>query len=179
MWMENSCLTTLLYQNTYSSRTRCVVNGFFDLEEHKTDAKYAELISKATHKYFCVRGERMMFYFHRLKMFDAAPTEILSAIHLWDDIVGLGTIVNGNLSIQTGRKKINNHMFAISPEGSYMWASDYRMGFVYTYLKNILLRENVMAAEDNAWGPAHENGTRTSSSYQLAVVHRIIQQSVL
>ena len=42
-------------------------------------------------------------------------------------------------------------MFAISPEGSYMWASDYRMGFVYTYLKNILLRENVMAAEDNAW----------------------------
>ena len=54
-----------------------VVNGFFDLEEHKTDAKYAELISKATHKYCCVRGERMMFYFHRLKMLDAAPTEIL------------------------------------------------------------------------------------------------------
>jgi hypothetical protein len=29
---------------------------------------------------------------------------------------------------------------------------------VYTYLKNILLKENVMAAKDNAWGPAHEIG---------------------
>lgn len=134
-----------------------VVNGFFDLEEHKTDAKYAELISKATHKYFCVRGERMMFYFHRLKMLDAAPTEILSAIHLWDDIVGWEQSLMG-ISQYRQDGKINNHMFAISPEGSYMWASDYRMGFVYTYLKNILLRENVMAAEDNAWGPAHEMG---------------------
>lgn len=49
-------------------------------------------------------------------------------------------------------------MFSISPEGSYMWASDYRVAFVYTYLRNILLYDNVMAAEDNAWGPAHEMG---------------------
>ena len=39
-----------------------------------------------------------------------------------------------------------------------MWASDYQIGFVYTYLGNILLEDNVMAAEDNAWGPAHEIG---------------------
>ena len=39
-----------------------------------------------------------------------------------------------------------------------MWASDYRIGFVYTYLNNILLYDNVMAAKDNAWGPAHEIG---------------------
>lgn len=134
-----------------------VVNGFFDLKEHKTDAKYAELISKATHKYFCVRGERIMFYFHRLKMLDAAPTEILSAIHLWDDFIRWEQEMSG---IEAFRQagKYNNHMFAISPEGSYMWASDYQIGFVYTYLSNILLRENVMAVEDNAWGPAHEIG---------------------
>lgn len=54
--------------------------------------------------------------------------------------------------------QVNNHLFAISPEGSYMWASDYRVGFVYTYLNNILLYDNVMAAKDNAWGPAHEIG---------------------
>lgn len=134
-----------------------VVNGFFDLKEHKTDEKYAELISKATHKYFCVRGEKMIFYFHRLKMLDAAPTEISSAIHLWDDIVGWEQSLMG-ISQYREEGKINNHMFSISPEGAYMWASDYRMGFIYTYLKNILLRENVMAAEDNAWGPAHEMG---------------------
>lgn len=134
-----------------------VVNGFFDLEEHKTDAKYVELINKATHKYFCVRGKRMMLYFHRLKMQDAAPNEILSAINLWDDIVGWEQSLMG-ISSLLEEGKINNHMFSISPEGNYMWASDYRMGFVYTYLKNILLRENVMAVEDNAWGPAHEMG---------------------
>lgn len=134
-----------------------VVNGFFDLKEHKTDAKYAELIGKATHKYFCVRGERMTFYFHRLKMLDAAPDQILSAINLWDDIVGWEQSLMGISSLRE-EGKINNHMLSISPEGAYMWASDYRMGFVYTYLRNILLKENVMAVEDNAWGPAHEMG---------------------
>lgn len=54
--------------------------------------------------------------------------------------------------------QVNNHIFAISPEGSYMWATDYCIGFVYTYLNNILLKENVMANKDNAWGPAHEIG---------------------
>ena len=39
-----------------------------------------------------------------------------------------------------------------------MWQADYRVGFVYTYLSNILLKDNVMAAKDNAWGPAHEIG---------------------
>lgn len=113
---------------------RGIVNGFFDLKEHKTDAKYAELLSKATHKYFCVRGERMMFYFHRLKMLDAAPTEILSAIHLWDDILKWEQEMSG---VEKYRQDgyYNNHMFSISPEGSYMWASDYRVAFVYTYLK--------------------------------------------
>lgn len=134
-----------------------IVNGFFDLKEHKTDAKYAELLSKATHKYFCVRGERMIFYFHRTKMLDVAPTEILSAINLWDDILKWEQEISG---VDKYRQEgcYNNHMFSISPEGSYMWASDYHIGFIYTYLNNILLRDNVMAAEDNAWGPAHEMG---------------------
>ena len=44
------------------------VNGFFDLKEHKTDEKYAELLKKSTHKYFCIRGEKIMFYFHRNKL---------------------------------------------------------------------------------------------------------------
>jgi hypothetical protein len=55
-------------------------------------------------------------------------------------------------------EQMNNHVFAISPETGYMWQSDYRVGFVYTYLNNILLKDNVMAVKDNAWGPAHEIG---------------------
>lgn len=132
------------------------VNGFFDLKKHQTNEKYQELIGKATYKYFCVRGERIMFYFHREQMKQAVPTDILSAINLWDDIIGWQQELMGIEDVRPSQ--VNNHLFAISPEGSYMWASDYRIAFVYTYLNNILLKDNVMAAKDNAWGPAHEIG---------------------
>lgn len=132
------------------------VTGFFDLKEHQTDAKYSELLHKATHKYFCVKGEKIMFYFHRSKMLQYVPNSILSAINLWEDIIGWQQELMGIEDVRPAQ--VNNHLFAISPEGSYMWASDYQIGFVYTYLGNILLKDNVMSAEDNAWGPAHEIG---------------------
>ena len=132
------------------------VSGFFDVKTDKTNDKYKELINKATYKYFCIRGERIMFYFHRDKMMQAVPYDILSAINLWDDIISWQQELMGIDDVRPSQ--VNNHLFAISPEGSYMWASDYRIGFVYTYLNNILLYDNVMAAKDNAWGPAHEIG---------------------
>lgn len=132
------------------------VGGYFDLEVHKTNDKYKELIEKSTYKYFCVRGEKIMFYFHRDKMLKAVPYDMLSAINLWDDIIGWQQELMGIDDVRPS--KVNNHIFAISPEGSYMWASDYRVAFVYTYLDNILLYDNVMANRDNAWGPAHEIG---------------------
>lgn len=132
------------------------VNGFFDLKEDKTDAVYAELLSKATYKYFCVRGERIMFYFHLSKMRQYVPNNILSAINLWDNIITWQQELMGIDDVRPSQ--VNNHLFAVSPEDGYMWASDYRIGFIYTYLNNILLYENVMAAKDNAWGPAHEIG---------------------
>lgn len=132
------------------------VSGFFDLKEHQTDEKYKELLSKADYKYFGVRGDKIMFYFHTEKMKEVVPDQILSAIHLWDDIIGWQQELMGIEDVRPSQ--VNNHIFAISPETGYMWASDYRIGFVYSYLDNILLKENVMKAEDNAWGPAHEIG---------------------
>lgn len=132
------------------------VSGFFDVKKHKTNDKYKELIDKSSYKYFCVRGEKIMFFFHRDKMLRAVPYDILSAINLWDDIISWQQELMGIDDVRPSQ--VNNHLFAISPEGSYMWASDYRIGFVYTYLDNILLKDNVMAAKDNAWGPAHEIG---------------------
>jgi len=90
-------------------------------------------------------------------------TEILSAIHLWDNIVEWEQSLMGIDKMHANQ--FNNHLFAISPEGAYMWASDYRIAFVYTYLDNILLYDKVMLAEDNAWGPAHEIG----HVHQLAI----------
>lgn len=89
-------------------------------------------------------------------MQEFVPNQILSAINLWDDIIGWEQELMGIEDVRPSQ--VNNHIFAISPEGSYMWATDYCIGFVYTYLNNILLKENVMANKDNAWGPAHEIG---------------------
>ena len=132
------------------------VAGYWDLEKHKTNEMYKEFIGKSSYKYFCVRGERMMFYFHRDKLKAAVPEDINSAIGLWDDIMKWQHELMGFDDVYPSQ--MNNHMFAISPEGSYMWASNYRVAFVYTYLNNILLKDNVMAAKDNVWGPAHEIG---------------------
>ena len=132
------------------------VAGYWDLKKHKTNEKYKELVDKSTYKYFCVRGERMMFYFHRDKLKAAVPEDINSAIGMWDDIMRWQHELMGFDDIYPSQ--MNNHMFAISPEGSYMWASHYRVAFVYTYLENILLKDKIMAAKDNVWGPAHEIG---------------------
>lgn len=139
------------------------VAGYFDLKRHQTNEKYQELINQSSYKYFCVRGNKIMFYFHRDKMLEAVPKDILSAIHLWDNIIDWQHELMGIEDIYPSQ--MNNHLFAISPEGSYMWASDYRIAFVYTYLSNILLKDRVMAAKDNAWGPAHEIG----HIHQLAI----------
>ena len=113
------------------------VTGFFDLKDHKTDQKYAQLLAAANHKYFCVRGNKIMFYFHTEKLRSFVPDRILSAINLWDDIVGWEQELMGIEDVWPSQ--MNNHIFAISPEYGYMWASDYRVAFVYTYLDNCLL----------------------------------------
>lgn len=132
------------------------VNGFFDLKEHKTDAKYAELLQKATYKYFCIRGEKIMFYFHREQLLQDMPSQIVSAINLWDDIVGWQHELMGIDDIRPSQ--VNNHMFAVSTEDGYMSASAYQIHFIKSYLINILSKEKVMSQKDNAWGPAHEIG---------------------
>lgn len=132
------------------------VSGFFDLEEHKTDLKYAELLAKASDKYFGVRGDKIIFYFHREKLQEVVKHEILSAIGLWEDIIGWQQELMGIEDVRPSL--VNNHIFAISPEGAYMWANDDRIAFRYTKLGDILLKENVMEEKDNVWGPAHEIG---------------------
>ena len=135
------------------------VTGFFDLKEHKTDERYAELLRKATHKYFCVRGNTFMFYFHRNKM----PNKILGAINLWDNIGQWEQELCGIDEYRGEGKPFNNHLFGMSPEANnhqmFLWASDYRMAFIYTVLHEILVDANTILATPNPiWGPAHEMG---------------------
>ncbi len=127
--------------------------GYFDLKEHKTDAMYRKIMAKATHKYFVVKGDRMMFMFHRNKL---ECSSMVNAIETWDQIVKWQQDFMGIDDVRPSQW--NNHLMGVSMEGSYMWASNYRMGFLYTYLGNILEYDKLMSAEDNAWGPSHEMG---------------------
>lgn len=131
------------------------VCGFFSLTEHQTNEKYKELIEKADYKYFCVIGNAIILYFHHKQLKSAVPYDILSAIELWDNMIQWQQELMGIEDVYP--QEMNNHIFAISPEGGYMWASEGRIGFVYTVLKDILQKPYLMAAR-NSWGPAHEIG---------------------
>lgn len=70
--------------------------------------KICGITEKATHKYFCVRGERIMFYFHTAKMQEFVPNQILSAINLWDDIIGWEQELMGIEDVRPSQ--VNNHI---------------------------------------------------------------------
>lgn len=129
------------------------VCGFFSLKEHQTNEKYKELIDKADYKYFCVIGNAIILYFHHKQLKAAVPYDILSSIELWDNMIQWQQELMGIEDVYP--KQMNNHIFAISPEGGYMWASEGRIGFVYTALGDILRKSYLMASR-NSWGPAHE-----------------------
>lgn len=131
------------------------VCGFFSLKEHQTNEKYKELIDKADYKYFCVIGNTIILYFHHKQLKAAVPYDILSSIELWDNMIQWQQELMGIEDVYP--KQMNNHIFAISPEGGYMWASEGRIGFVYTVLGDILRKSYLMASR-NSWGPAHEIG---------------------
>lgn len=131
------------------------VCGFFSLKEHQTNEKYKELIDKADYKYFCVIGNAIILYFHHKQLKAAVPHDILSSIELWDNMIQWQQELMGIEDVYP--KQMNNHIFAISPEGGYMWASEGRIGFVYTVLGDILRKSYLMASR-NSWGPAHEIG---------------------
>lgn len=135
------------------------VNGYFDLKEHKTDEMYADLLSRATYKYFCIRGEKVIFYFHLSSLRLNSPNNILSAIHLWDNMIGWQQELMGIDDVRPSQ--VNNHIFAVSLDAEdegYMWANDYRIAFNSKTLDRILLYDKVMSNKDNIWGPAHEVG---------------------
>lgn len=133
------------------------VNGFFDLDEHKTDAAYRELLAKATFPFFNMRGHNMTHTYHTAELRKVAPNGILEAINLWDDLLGWQLDLMGITDVRPSQ--FNNHINSISFEGDgYMWASNYRIGFHRNTLYKILSRTAILADKDNVWGPAHEIG---------------------
>ena len=133
------------------------VQGYFDLARHQTDEKYQELLSKCTYKYFVIKGRKMIFNFHTSQLRADAPSSIVSGIQAWDDILTWQQELMG----LEDSEYFNNHIMAVSSTNpsAYMDASNRRVNFsASTALYKIITREQLLAEEDNAWGPAHEVG---------------------
>lgn len=132
------------------------LQGYFDLARHKTDEKYVDLLSKCTYKYFVVKGKHMMFNFHVSQLRKDAPANILSGIEAWDNILGWQLELMGMENVSY----FNNHMMAVSTANptAYMDASNRRVNFSVSALYKIITYEQLIAQEDNTWGPSHELG---------------------
>ncbi len=132
------------------------VQGYFDLERHD-DAKYVELLNRCTYKYFVSKGKKMIFNFHTAQMRADAPNSIKSGLEAWDNIVSWQQELMGIDKCDY----FNNHIMAVSSENpsTYMDASNRRVQFSKTTaLYKIITYEQLIAQEDNTWGPAHELG---------------------
>lgn len=139
---------------------KAVVNGFFDLATHKTNERYAQIIARATDKYFCVKGERTILYFHRTKL---PATQIVGAIQLWDDMCRWEQEFCGVEDYRGEGKPFNNHLFSMSPEANngqlFFWSSQHRMAYIYTALGDVVIdRDQALLRPGRTWGPAHEMG---------------------
>lgn len=132
------------------------VQGYFDIERHDDD-KYVELLNRCTYKYFVAKGRKMIFNFHTTQMRADAPSGITSGLQAWDDIVSWQQELMGIDKCDY----FNNHIMAVSSENpkTYMDASNRRVQFSKTTaLYKIITYEQLIAQEDNTWGPAHELG---------------------
>ncbi len=133
------------------------VQGYFDLERHQTDEKYVELLNRCSYKYFVAKGRKMIFNFHTAQLRADAPNGIRSGLEAWDDIVSWQQELMGIDKCDY----FNNHIMAVSSTNpkAYMDASNRRVCFsASTALFKIITREQLLAEEDNTWGPAHELG---------------------
>ena len=133
------------------------VQGYFDLERHQTDDKYVELLNRCSYKYFVAKGRKMIFNFHTAQLRADAPNGIRSGLEAWDDIVSWQQELMGIDKCDY----FNNHIVAVSTTNpnAYMDASNRRVNFsATTALYKIITREQLLAEEDNTWGPAHELG---------------------
>lgn len=133
-----------------------IVNGYWDIKEHKTDEKYKELLAKATYPYFEIKGTDMMLKFHINRLRELVPSAIIPSINFWDEMVQVEQSIMGLEGIYP--EKMNNRMYARSMDDGYMSAQSYQTNFAENILWKILSPKVMLQDEDNPWGPAHEIG---------------------
>ncbi|WP_286833187.1 MULTISPECIES: M60 family metallopeptidase [unclassified Proteiniphilum] len=133
------------------------VNGYWDINIHKTDEKYKELLAAATYPYFDVKGNHMMLKFVTDNGFRKyVPNKIIATVNFWDEMVTWQQSLMGWEGIYP--EQMNNRMYARSTPTGYMSAQDYQTNFGEGALYKILNPAVMLQNEDDPWGPAHEIG---------------------
>ena len=136
--------------------TSGTVSGYFDLERDKTDAVYAELLQKATYEYFIIKGNEILLNFHRAKLLQWLPSEIVEYITMFDHFVNWQYDLLGLEDVRP--QLFNNHVNASSiNDDSYMWAGNGQIGFGINAL-DVFMPTEKLYTERRCWGPAHEIG---------------------
>lgn len=132
------------------------VNGYFDLEKHHTDAKYADLLKNSTWKYFTVKGRNVMMTLHASRLKKIIPDKIRPTLKIWDDIIDWDFELMGLEDIRP--KQMNNRLYVLSNEEGYMSANEYFTQFHENTIYKIMDPAVMLTDRDHMWGPAHEIG---------------------
>ncbi len=128
------------------------VVGYYNSAIHD-DARYKEILSRYTYKYFMLKGEKMLIAAHAQQLRSAAPNSYSSGLAQLDKIVGWEKDLMG----LTDRTEFNNHILSVTTtaSGVHMDASDRRIRYQASALKNYATAEDVCASP---WGLGHEIG---------------------
>lgn len=134
------------------------VHGFFEKGVH-TDADWRDISQNlSTASTIQVKGDHILFHMDRKYVIadNCCRNTITDAIGWWDDMVVWERWLMG--IDEWVPSKCNNLACAISLDGGYQSATDYRTQYAADYIHNLLPYNTMMSNSDNPWGPAHENG---------------------
>ncbi len=129
------------------------VNGYFDSGKH-TKVDWQRLLDKAVYKHFDVIGRYASLTFET-EAFRKYTPDGLALIDKYDELVCLEQEFMGLPENNQGYK---NHAYflAIYDDASYMYATDYYMGYHVSTQSDILDLKKFSTTA--CWGPAHELG---------------------
>ena len=134
------------------------VDGFFEKGVHD-DADWVDISQNLSQsKAIQIKGDYILMNLDRSYVTAAkcCPNAISDAIGWWDNMIMWQRSLLGVDDVVPSR--CNNLACAISLDGGYQSATNYRTQYAANYIHNLLPYANMMSNADNCWGPGHENG---------------------
>ena len=143
------------------------VDGFFEKGVH-TDADWVDISqSLSQSKAIQIKGDHILMNLDRsyVTASNCCPGTITDAIGWWDNMISWQRALLGCDNVVPSR--CNNLACAISLDGGYQSATNYRTQYAANYIHNLLPYESMMSNADNCWGPGHENGHTHQHAIQM------------